>query len=138
MQAINYAVFKWKVDVISISFSIREYNEPMKTAISNVLHSQTLLFIAALNNRANLGRAFPAKYPSIFCIYLTDGNGNPSTFNLIVDDKDVNFSLLREYVSSHWLVSKKGINQPVNTMQGTSVVTLITAGLAASVLSFVR
>lgn len=138
MQAINYAVTEWKVDIISMSFGIREYNEPMKAAISNALHKQTLLFAAASNDGANLGRAFPAKYPSVFCIHSTDGNGNPSTFNPTADDKDVNFSLLGEHVSSHWPVGKKGWNQPVNTMSGTSVATPIAAGLAGTVLSFVR
>ncbi|UKZ79327.1 hypothetical protein TrVFT333_007077 [Trichoderma virens FT-333] len=137
-KAINHAVSEWKVDVISMSFGIREYNEPMKTAISNALHSQTLLFAAASNDGANLGRAFPAKYPSVFCIHSTDGNGNPSTFNPTADDKDVNFSLLGEHVSSHWPVGKNGHNEPVNVLSGTSVATPIAAGLAAAILSFVR
>ncbi|PTB62072.1 subtilisin-like protein [Trichoderma citrinoviride] len=108
------------------------------TAISNALHSQTLLFAAASNDGANLGRAFPAKYPSVFCIHSTDGNGNPSTFNPTADDKDVNFSLLGEHVSSHWPVGKNGHNEHVKAMSGTSVATPIAAGLAAAILSFVR
>ncbi|KAI1425790.1 hypothetical protein F5Y12DRAFT_795492 [Xylaria sp. FL1777] len=137
-KAINHAVSEWKVDIISMSFGIREYNEPIKTAISNALHSQTLLFAAASNDGANLGRAFPAKYPSVFCIHSTDGNGNPSAFNPTADVKDVNFSLLGEHVSSHWPIGMKGCNQPINTMSGTSVATPIAAGLTASILSFVR
>ncbi|PNP47664.1 hypothetical protein TGAMA5MH_01487 [Trichoderma gamsii] len=137
-KAINYAVTEWKVDIISMSFGIREYNEPMKTAISNALHSETLLFAAASNDGANLGRAFPAKYPSVFCIHSTDGNGNPSAFNPTADDKDVNFSLLGEQVSSHWPIGRNGHNEPVKAMSGTSVATPIAAGLAAAILSFVR
>ncbi|KAJ5710461.1 hypothetical protein N7488_004617 [Penicillium malachiteum] len=121
-----------------MSFGIREYNEPMKTAISNAIRTQTLLFAAASNDGANLGRAFPAKYPSVFCIHSTDGNGNPSAFNPTADDKDVNFSLLGEHVSSHWPVGTNGHNSPVNSISGTSVATPIAAGLAASILSFVR
>ncbi|KAI0873178.1 hypothetical protein GGS24DRAFT_406175 [Hypoxylon argillaceum] len=137
-KAINHAVFEWKVDIISMSFGIREYNEPIKTAISNALYSQTLLFAAASNDGANLGRAFPAKYPGVFCIHSTDGHGNPSAFNPTADDKDVNFSLLGEHVSSHWPIGMSGHNQNVNAMSGTSVATPIAAGLAASILSFVR
>jgi len=110
----------------------------MKTAISNALHNQTLMFAAASNDGANLGRAFPAKYPSVFCIHSTDGNGNPSAFNPTADEKDVNFSLLGENVCSHWPAGKNGHNDIVNVMSGTSVATPIAAGLAASVLSFVR
>ncbi|RFU80619.1 intracellular serine protease [Trichoderma arundinaceum] len=99
---------------------------------------QTLLFAAASNDGANLGRAFPAKYPSVFCIHSTDGNGNPSAFNPTADEKDVNFSLLGEHVTSHWPVGKNGHNEPVNVMSGTSVATPIAAGLAAAILSFVR
>ncbi|PHH77791.1 hypothetical protein CDD82_3358 [Ophiocordyceps australis] len=137
-KAINYAVSEWNVDIVSMSFGIREHNERMKTAISNALHGQTLLFAAASNDGANFGRAFPAKHPNVFCIHSTDGNGNPSPFNPTAEGKNVNFSLLGEHVSSHWPAGKKGHNQDVNAMSGTSVATPIAAGLAASVLSFVR
>ena len=121
-----------------MSFGIREYHEPMKTAISNALHNQTLMFAAASNDGANLGRAFPAKYPGVFCIHSTDGNGNPSAFNPTADDKDVNFSLLGEQVYSHWPAGMNGHSESVNAMSGTSVATPIAAGLAASLLSFVH
>lgn len=110
----------------------------MKTAISNALHNQTLMFAAASNDGANLGRAFPAKYPSVFCIHSTDGNGNPSSFNPTADEKDVNFSLLGEHAISHWPPGKNGQNDMVKIMSGTSVATPIAAGLAASILTFVR
>ncbi|KAJ5776453.1 uncharacterized protein N7511_001464 [Penicillium nucicola] len=138
IYAIDYAVNQWKVDIISMSFGIREYHELMSTAISNALNKRTLLFAAASNDGANLGRAFPAQYPSVFCIHSTDGNGNPSNFNPTASKTDVNFSLLGEYVSSHWPAGMNGHDQTVNVMSGTSVATPIAAGLAASVLSFVR
>lgn len=121
-----------------MSFGIREYHESMSTAISNALNQRTLLFAAASNDGANLGRAFPAQYPSVFCIHSTDGNGNPSSFNPTASETDVNFSLLGEQVSSHWPAGLNGHDQTVNVMSGTSVATPIAAGLAASVLSFVR
>jgi subtilisin family serine protease len=121
-----------------MSFGIREYHEPMKNAISTALHHQTLIFAAASNDGGNCGRAFPARYPSVFCIHATDGKGNPSGFNPTADEKDVNFSLLGEHVRSHWPRGKNGHNDDVNVMSGTSVATPIAAGLAASVLSFVR
>ncbi|XDG05268.1 hypothetical protein ABKA04_004883 [Annulohypoxylon sp. FPYF3050] len=90
------------------------------------------------NDGANLGRAFPAKYPSVFCIHSTDGNGNPSAFNPTADGNNVNFSLLGENVSSHWPAGKNGHNETVNVMSGTSVATPIASGIAAAILSFVR
>lgn len=137
-KAIDHAVREWKVDIITMSFGIREYDERMSTAISNALNQRTLLFAAASNDGGNLGRAFPAQYPSVFCIYSTDGNGNPSKFNPTASETDVNFSLLGEHVSSHWPAGLNGLEQTVNVMSGTSVATPIAAGLAASILSFVR
>jgi subtilisin family serine protease len=138
VQAIDHAVEQWEVDIITMSFGIREYHEPMTTAISNAVNKRTLLFAAASNDGANLGRAFPAQYPSVFCIHSTDGNGNPSDFNPTASKSDFNFSLLGEHVSSHWPAGINGHHQTVNVMSGTSVATPIAAGLAASVLSFVR
>jgi hypothetical protein len=137
-EAINHAVTEWKVDIITMSFGIREYHEPMKKAIIKALSKGTLTFAAASNDGGNFGRAFPAKYPSVFCIHSTDGNGNPSTFNPTADEKDVNFSLLGQSVRSHWPPGKKGHHDNVNVLSGTSVATPIAAGLAASLLSFVR
>lgn len=137
-KAIDHAVKEWKVDMISMSFGIREYNEPMSNAIANALNERTILFAAASNDGANLDRAFPAQYPGVFCIHSTDGNGNPSDFNPTASEKDVNYSLLGQQVSSHWPAGMNGHNQPVRSLSGTSVATPIAAGLAASVLSFVR
>lgn len=121
-----------------MSFGIREYHEPMKTAISNALHNRTLMFAAAPNDGANFGRAFPAKYPGVYCIHSTDGYGNPSLFNPTADERDVNFSLLGEHVCSYWPSGKHGHSDIVNVLSGISVATPIAAGLAASILSFVR
>ncbi|OAA55163.1 Peptidase S8/S53, subtilisin/kexin/sedolisin [Cordyceps fumosorosea ARSEF 2679] len=137
-EAIHHAVKEWDVDIISMSFGIREYNGPMTEAVGLALHSQKLMFAAASNDGANFGRAFPAKYTGVFCIHSTDGNGNPSSFNPTADDKDVNFSLLGEHVRSHWPAGKGGHNDSVRVLSGTSVATPIAAGLAAMILSFVR
>ncbi|KAH8883152.1 subtilisin-like protein [Thozetella sp. PMI_491] len=137
-KAIDHAVNEWKVDIISMSFGIRENSESMKRAISNASNNKTLLFAAASNDGGNFGRAFPAKYPSVFCMHSTDGQGNPSGFNPTAHERDVSFSLLGEHVSSHWPMGKKGHNDNVNVLSGTSIATPIAAGLAASVLSFVR
>ncbi|KAM0667766.1 hypothetical protein ACQRIU_003631 [Beauveria bassiana] len=137
-KAIHHAVTEWDVDIISMSFGIREHNEPMTQAVALALHKQKLMFAAASNDGANFGRAFPAKYTGVFCIHSTDGNGNPSAFNPTADEKDVNFSLLGEHVRSHWPAGRSGHHDSVKVLSGTSVATPIAAGLAAMIMTFVR
>ncbi|KAK2689589.1 hypothetical protein QWA68_011989 [Fusarium oxysporum] len=137
-KAINHAVSVWEVDVISMSFGIREFHEDMKEAIRNAGKKQTLMFAAASNDGLNHGRAFPAKDSGVFCIHSSNGNGVPSGFNPMAEEDDVNLSLLGENVESHWPVGTNGHNSNIRVMSGTSVATPIAAGIAASLLSFVR
>ncbi|KAF5705677.1 intracellular serine protease [Fusarium mundagurra] len=137
-EAINHAVSEWKVDVISMSFGIREFDEGMIKAIQNARMNRTLMFAAASNDGANHGRAFPAKDSGVFCIHSSDANGRPSGFNPIAEEDDVNFCLLGENVESHWPVGIGGHNEEMRVMSGTSVATPIAAGAAASLLSLVR
>jgi hypothetical protein len=126
-----------------MSFGIRVSHELMSTAVSNALmfnanKEPTLLFAAASNDGGNRGRAYPARDSKVFCIHSTDGNGNPSGFNPTASTGDSNFSLLGEHVTSHWPAGIRGHNQGVRVMSGTSVATPIAAGLAASILAFIR
>ncbi|KLO93195.1 Uncharacterized protein LW93_6189 [Fusarium fujikuroi] len=137
-KAVNHAVSVWKVDVISMSFGIREFDEDMMKAIQNARANRTLMFAAASNDGANHGRAFPAKDSGVFCIHSSDANGRPSRFNPIAEEDDVNFCLLGENVESHWPVGTGGHNEDMRVMSGTSVATPIAAGIAVSLLSLVR
>ncbi|EWG53143.1 hypothetical protein FVEG_17063 [Fusarium verticillioides 7600] len=137
-KAINHAVSEWKVDVISMSFGIREFDEGMMKEIQNARMNRTLMFAAASNDGANHGRAFPAKDSGVFCIHSSDANGRPSGFNPIAEEDDVNFCFLGENVESHWPVGIGGHNEDMRVMSGTSVATPIAAGAAASLLSLVR
>jgi subtilisin family serine protease len=137
-KAINHAVSEWKVDVISMSFGIREFDEGMMKAIQNARTNRILMFAAASNDGANHGRAFPAKDSGVFCIHSSDANGRPSGFNPIAEEDDVNFCFLGENVESHWPVGIGGHNEDMRVMSGTSVATPIAAGAAASLLSLVR
>jgi hypothetical protein len=137
-KAINHAVSVWEVDVISMSFGIREFNKDIKEAILDARHKKTLMFAAASNDGANHGRAFPAKDRGVFCIHSSDGNGNPSGFNPTAEEDDVNFCLLGENVESHWPFGTNGHNNDFRVMSGTSIAAPIAAGLAASLLSLVR
>ncbi|RBA22818.1 hypothetical protein FPRO05_01165 [Fusarium proliferatum] len=137
-KAVNHAVSVWKVDVISMSFGIWEFDEDMMKAIQNARANRTLMFAAASNDGANHGRAFPAKDSGVFCIHSSDANGRPSRFNPIAEEDDVNFCLLGENVESHWPVGTGGHNEDMRVMSGTSVATPIAAGIAVSLLSLVR
>lgn len=126
-----------------MSFGIRVGHQLMSTAVSNALmfnksKEPTLLFAAASNDGGNHGRAYPARDSKVFCVHSTDGNGNPSGFNPTASIEDSNFSLLGEHVTSHWPAGVKGHDQRVKVMSGTSVATPIAAGLAATILAFVR
>ncbi|KAI7765384.1 hypothetical protein LZL87_007135 [Fusarium oxysporum] len=137
-KAINHAVSVWEVDVISMSFGVREFHEDMEEAIQNAGIKKTLMFAAASNDGLNHGRAFPAKDSRVFCIHSSNGNGVPSGFNPMAEEDDVNFCLLGENVESHWPVGTNGHNGNIRVMSGTSVATPIAAGIAASLLSLVR
>ncbi|KAF5530947.1 intracellular serine protease [Fusarium mexicanum] len=137
-KAINHAVSVWKVDVISMSFGIREFDEELRNAIGYAREKNTLMFAAASNDGLNHGRAFPAKDSRVFCIHSSNGLGVPSGFNPMAEEDDVNLCLLGEDVESYWPVSMNAQYQGIRVMSGTSVATPIAAGIAASLLSFVR
>jgi hypothetical protein len=108
------------------------------SAIDTAVYNKVLLFAAASNDGGNRGREFPAKHSNVFCIHTTDGYGNPSSFNPSPPDGTRNFSLLGERVSSHWPRGIGGHNDDVKVMSGTSVATSIAAGLAGTLLAFVK
>jgi subtilisin family serine protease len=145
MQAINYAVSQWQVDIISMSFGfptcvIEDYGE-LERALKNAYLKDVLLFAAASNNGGRLGRSFPSREPTVIAIHATDTNGNRSGFSPTATDDDLNLATVGEAVESAWpvyLCNEAENPTFVKYKSGTSYATPIAAGIAAFLLRYVR
>ncbi|RFU35462.1 hypothetical protein B7463_g889, partial [Scytalidium lignicola] len=154
-EAINYAVETWQVDIISMSFgfptcSIDGYSE-LESALKNAYANDVLLFAAASNNGGQLGRAYPAREPTVICVHSTDANGNRSSFSPTAAGGDINLATVGEAVESAWPVhlcdNDDAANMTMNPnptlsyvrrKSGTSYATPIAAAIAAFLLLYVR
>ncbi len=140
-EAIHHAVTTWKIDIISMSFGYLDEREQgcdkLREAILQANASKVLMFAAASNVGAHSSSpAFPARHPSVFCIYSGDGPGNFSKTSPTASKHDVNFLTLGEGVESAW---PQSLSQDPWTKRksGTSFATPIAAGLAAALLYYV-
>ncbi|KAI0599832.1 pfs domain-containing protein [Biscogniauxia sp. FL1348] len=144
-DAINYAVSTWKVDIISMSFGFPTCNiegyADLESALVNAYASHVLLFAAASNNGAKLGRSFPAREPTVIAVHATDVNGNRSGFSPTAAADSLNIATVGEAVESAWPVHLcDEVKNPDYSKykSGTSFATPIAAGIAAFLLLYVR
>ncbi len=146
-QAIDYAVDKWKVDIISMSFGYPtdrtrpEGFDELEGAILNAYHQNVLMFAAASNSGANLDRAHPARNQNVICIHSTDAQGNRSRFSptALIDDK--NLATVGEAVESAWPVrfcDRETNPNSVLYKSGTSYATPIAVGIASFLIQYAR
>ncbi|KAF3480194.1 intracellular serine protease [Arthroderma uncinatum] len=132
-EAIRYAAAEWKVDIITMSFGIRENDADMENAISEAAKKDILLFAAASNDGLFHKRTFPAaNYKEVFGIHSMDSNGVSSKFNPKPYRTAFNLTSLGEDVVSDW---PSGV---ARARSGSSIATPIIAGFVASVLAFVQ
>jgi subtilisin family serine protease len=150
LQAIDHAVKKWEVNIISMSFGFSfksgRRHEKMHTAISNASDNNVVMFTAASNNgnRDETPIAYPARDLRIICINASDGDGNKMFFNPPPDDEGNNFSVIGRGFPSTWpaAVPAKGSYDPEDRpglwkySSGTSVATPVAAALAAVIMQF--
>ncbi|KAH0172859.1 hypothetical protein KCU67_g1545, partial [Aureobasidium melanogenum] len=84
-KAIDYALDKWNVDIISMSFgwpSSRFHgSDDLQAAIDRAYGSKVLMFAAAANSGGRRGRAYPASSTHVICVHSTDTDGNRSSFS---------------------------------------------------------
>lgn len=142
MQAIDYAVEQWKVDIISMSFGfpsrdVEGYDE-LESAIHNAYSAHVLLFAAASNSGANLDRAYPARDENVICIHSTDANGNRSPFSPTALSNALNLATVGEAVESAWPVHLCETHLAVKRKSGTSYATPIAVAIAVFLLQYVR
>ncbi|KAI9642691.1 hypothetical protein NHQ30_008422 [Ciborinia camelliae] len=138
-NALIHARDVWKVDIISMSFGFKDEKKEFLKAINDTLH--TLIFASASNYGANENPPirFPARVKDrVICLNSADGNGSPSDCNPPANDKRENFTALGEGVrlSEEVIQPARGTNS--NCVMGSSIATVITAGIAALVLEFAR
>lgn len=132
-ETIKKAAEDWEVDIIVMSFGFPHFQDK----INDALHDATrrcLVFAAASNDGANPKEqiAFPARDSRVFCVYSTDGNGNPARYNPEFQDDGFSLSTMGENVMS---ISSGGKMVP---MSGTSVAAPIAAATAALIIEFTR
>lgn len=136
MQAINHAIEKWGIDIISMSFALSEDDPQGTREIWNAIDAvryKVLMFAAASNDGLNSGRKFPARHPDVFCIHSASGAGNPSRhLNPGPWRDDFNYTALGEYVEA------PSCGETTPRVSGTSIAAPIAAGIAALVLEFTR
>lgn len=139
-NAIMYAANEWEVDVLSLSFGFKESAPAIQAAI-NFAESRDVIMIAAASNvGGNETRAWPARLDKVICVYASDGEGNPCSFNPTSQINSDNFSVLGDGVESCWPPHLRIGNVKGHQVRksGTSTATPIAAGIAAIILEFVR
>jgi tetratricopeptide (TPR) repeat protein len=136
-NAIAWAVER-EVDIISMSFGWNEDKESVKKQIELARRKGILIFAAAWNDGIHAPKhgVFPARHPTVTCVYSCTGNGRPSYFNTWDSKNKANFMFLGEDIAV--IGADDRPVEDVGRVTGTSFATPIAAGTAALVLELVR
>ncbi|KAH8745339.1 hypothetical protein F5883DRAFT_266502 [Diaporthe sp. PMI_573] len=144
-NAINHAVDKWDVDIISMSFgwpsSDFEGYDALEVAIDKAYGNKVLMFAAAANSGGRLGRAYPASSSHIICVHSSNTYGAASDFSPTAEPNAINIATVGESVQSAWpmlLCRDKSNPKCVESRSGTSYATPIIAGITAFLLQYAR
>ncbi|KAL6790875.1 peptidase S8/S53 domain-containing protein [Trichoderma sp. SZMC 28012] len=146
VNAINHAIDKWNVDIISLSFGWPSTNfegyDELEDAIDRAHGKKILIFAAASNSGGKLGRAYPASSSQVICVHSTDTLGTPSGFSPTAEPDNLNFATVGESIESAWpMLLCNDTTTPqryVKSRSGTSYATPIMAGIAAFLLQYAR
>jgi len=142
-EAINDAVEKKKVDIISMSLGWNEDSDyELRAAIRRARASNVLLFAASSNEgiRTKAGMSYPARALEVIAVDAADVHGNPSKFNPPQLSHKARFTALGEAVRSTYPIHlpSEDPEEGWKRMVGTSCATPIAAGIAGLVLEFAR
>lgn len=123
-----------------MSFGLEKLDGNVQTAILRAFSKNIIMFSAASNRGGNSEVSYPANTEEVFCIYSTNGLGNPSDFNpTITESEGYHFATLGEGIKSAWpkkLATSSAPKQLAQRMSGTSFAAPIAAGTAACILEF--
>ncbi|KPI42412.1 uncharacterized protein AB675_9608 [Cyphellophora attinorum] len=145
-KAIEWAVEKWNVDIISMSFGLADEDEDSIDNVTKTIdkfRGRVLFFAAGHNSGLTIERSFPARHDAVFCVHSADHNGIDSKANPGVPFNDESpISALGEYVPvpaprPNWDHVGAPDRAPTRS-SGTSVATVVAAAIAAHVLYFIR
>ncbi|KAK5710289.1 hypothetical protein LTR17_018995 [Elasticomyces elasticus] len=131
-RALNYAIYKWKVQVISMSFGYNEYIDVINDELLNAERAGVVVIAAASNYGSNRDETWPARHHSVICIYAADGYGNKYPRNPTPREHTDNFAALGMEVKAWWQPDQKALRS------GTSTATPIAAAIVSLVIRFVR
>lgn len=136
-KAIDHAVKKWKVDVISMSFGFEREIQCIKKAITRAYEKDVIMFAAPNNSGRNALAAWPARHRDVIDIYATDGKGNKCGFTPPAYNKSDGFAVVGHAVESLW-PEHLGDRSGSKIASGTSIATPVAAGIAAITLDYMR
>lgn len=123
----------WKVQVISLSWGFAFQVAEVRKALLAAEAASVIVMAAASNSGGNRQLSWPAREPTIFSIYATDGYGNSYEKNPTQRRHDDNFAILGSCVKG-WSIS----HDEKVYRSGTSTATPIAAGIASMTIHFLR
>lgn len=115
-----------------MSFGFDYQVAKIQDAMSVADRSKVIMLAAASNNGGNKSLTWPAREPTVFKIYATDGYGNSYERNPTQRRHDDNFAILGSCVKGWWKSGEKVFRS------GTSTATPIAAGIATLTILFLR
>ncbi len=132
------------MDIISLSLGFANDDENLRKEIRKACAADSIVFSAAANDTTNesIPIRFPARMKDVICIFSSDSNGHPSSFNPPPRYDRENFMFPGENIEGAWpssiqaekTVTRQGAVYKVQ--DGTSCATPIAAAVAAGILEF--
>ncbi|KAK3613400.1 hypothetical protein LTR56_027907 [Elasticomyces elasticus] len=131
-QAIRHAVDEWNVNILSLSFGFERQIDDIRQALVHAEQNHILVIAACGNFGGRQQWTWPARHQSVLGMYAADGNENLYPRNPTPANDDQRFAALG--------VAVKGLTPADGTVlrSGTSIATPITAGIAGTLIHFMR